>query len=536
MMCLRPIAYLLSTCTLVPLASFAVLVVVPVAAQEVVQEVPGPENEALSDALRRLSRNPDSVSALVDAGHASLALDDVGAALGFFSRAQAQRPEDDSVLTGLALVAVRRGEGSIAVQLFDNASAAGASLAPYAADRGLAYDLVGNNARAQRLYRQALSREESDEVTRRLALSYAISGDGAASEAILLPLLQRQDRSAYRSRAFALAILGQEDEAVTIAETMLPPRLSGRLAPYLRYMPNLTHAQQAAAANLGRFPSAADIGRDTAQVMAMADEAEEANAPVVLARADRLTPSGEPLGPPAAAGSGELPALAATAQAAVANSPATASVAQVPPPPARSPEPVLAAVIAEQALVRPAPQQEAVIVARLEGPVPPPVTTGEVRPSFSISSPPSAPEPAEEVIDLAEAFAEFTLPAGARPPTPAAGAVDITAITPAREAPPPPAPTPPPPPAHPSRHWVQVATGQDVAAFRFDWRRIVRSAAGLLDGREAYSARWNQTNRLVTGPFDSARAANQFVTQLDQAGIDAFRFTSAEGEQVRPID
>jgi tetratricopeptide (TPR) repeat protein len=480
-------------------------------AQEVVQQLPGPANDALADALRRLSRNPDNVAALVDAGNASLALGDVPAALGFFSRAQARRPEDGAVLTGLALVAVRRGEGTIAVQLFDNANAAGAALAGHAAERGLAYDLIGNNARAQRLYRQALSREESDEVIRRLALSYAISGDGAASEATLLPLLQRQDRSAWRSRAFALAIMGQDEEAITIAETMLPQRLSLRLAPYLRYMPQLTRAQQAAAANLGRFPSATDIGRDTPQIAALDEEADEPAAPTP-SRSDRLTPIGAPLGSPAASAtpaapaalrvaSGELPALAT----ATSESPAVSVPA---PAPAREPAEARPSI----ALVTPTPPPEQVAEP-----------AGE-----------QAWEQNGETIDLAEAFADFTLPAGGLRVAPSAGAVDVTAIEPAREAPP--APAPAPPPAHPSRHWVQVATGQDLSAFRFDWRRIVRNADGLLDGREAYTARWNQTNRLVTGPFESAREADRFVAQLDGAGIDAFRFTSAEGEQLRPID
>ena len=89
-----------------------------------------------------------------------------------------------------------------------------------------------------------------------------------------------------------------------------------------------------------------------------------------------------------------------------------------------------------------------------------------------------------------------------------------------------------PPPRHPSRIWVQVATGQDIAAFRFDWRRMVREADGLLDRREPHRARWGQTNRLLVGPFASTREANQFVTQLGEKGIDAFRFTSSAGEEV----
>ncbi|MGB3165934.1 MAG: hypothetical protein WBA68_04070, partial [Alteraurantiacibacter sp.] len=250
-------------------AGVALMPAAPAFAQAVVQAAPDPAEQDLTNALQRLSGNPRNVPALLDAGYASLALDDERAAVGFFNRAQAERPDDGRVLIGLALVAVRRGEGPIAIQLFDNANAAGSPMAPFASDRGLAYDLVGANSRAQGLYRQALSREENDEVVRRLALSYAISGDGAASEATLLPLLQRQDRRAYRTRAFALAILGSSDEANSIAETMLPPRLSQRLSPYLQYMPRLTRAQQAAAANLGRFPVIAEIGRDTPQIAAL---------------------------------------------------------------------------------------------------------------------------------------------------------------------------------------------------------------------------------------------------------------------------
>ena len=82
---------------------------------------------------------------------------------------------------------------------------------------------------------------------------------------------------------------------------------------------------------------------------------------------------------------------------------------------------------------------------------------------------------------------------------------------------------------------MQVATGQDTAAFRFDWRRIKREAGGLLDTREAFQARWGESNRLLTGPFPNAAAANAFVAQLTEKGVDAFRFTSATGEEVRPL-
>src|SRR5205085_5995291 len=128
----------------------------------------------------------------------------------------------------------------------------------------------GDNARAQRDYYVVLAAGPDPVVSRRLALSQAMAGDVRGAEQTLLPLLQKQDLAAYRTRAFALAIAGRGEEAVQIAETMLPATLSGRMSPYLRYMPRLTRAQQAAAANLGAFPAAGEIGRDDPALAAYA--------------------------------------------------------------------------------------------------------------------------------------------------------------------------------------------------------------------------------------------------------------------------
>ena len=481
-------------------------------AQEVVQALPDPAAERLNEALRRLSRNPESVPALVAAGRASLNLGDVDAALGFFSRAQAVAPEDTRVLVGLALVAIRRGQAVTALELFENAEAGGVQMSAYEAEQALAYDLVGRNDRAQRLYRRSLAREDNPEIRRRLALSYAISGNAGDSETTLLPLLQRQDRAAFRTRAFVLAILGREQEAIAIAETMLPQRLSMRLAPYLRYMPRLTPAQQAAAAHQGRFPSAREIGTDTSRIAAFSDNDRAQPRPqaVTSSRAnasDRLSPQGEPLGPAVAAreeSTLELPPVEAASV-----------VAEASPPPPAAVEPsaqITSAMAGEPDFAE--PQDARPFFTQVELP----------------SQRPAEPEPEE--IDLAAAFADFTLEA-AQPPPSAEGAVDITAIEPPRERP---APAEPTPPAHPSRHWVQVATGQDTSAFRFDWRRIVRGAGGLLDDAEPFTARWGQTNRLLTGPYDTARAAQAVVSELAGEGVDSFRFTSQEGEEIQELD
>lgn len=542
-------------CNCIAAAALPLPFVAPVQAQEVVQALPDPATETLNDALRRLSRNPESVPALVAAGRASLDLNDVSAALGFFSRAQAVAPEDGRVLVGLALVAVRRGEAVTALQLFRNAEAAGERMAPHAADHGLAYDLVGRNGRAQRLYRLALSQDESPEVLRRLALSYAIAGNADASEATLLPLLQRQDRAAYRTRAFALAIRGRDEEAIAIAETMLPQRLSLRLAPYLRYMPRLTRAQQAAAANLGHFPAANEVGRDTAEIAAYAgaDGTRAGPTPTRQTRAaERLEPRGEPLGPAIAqAPSEQAPAveqeiaaaeIAAEETAADELPPVAASAPPSPTPATPAPVGELPALseVADDPVTRPRVRQDSTVVATLgDGPQFP--DPEEARPSFSLTETPGsnadAPEPrtageaAPETIDLAEAFSDFTLESSSVPST--QGAVDITTIVPPRERPEPEAP---PPPAHPARHWVQVATGQDTSAFRFDWRRIVRNSDGLLDDAEAFTAPWGQTNRLLTGPFDSADEAQDMVSSLAGEGVDSFRFSSREGDEIQSLD
>ena len=63
--------------------------------------------------------------------------------------------------------------------MFAEAVALGAPEAEIAADRGLAWDMLGDPARAQADYALALRREDDPEVRRRLALSLAISGQRA---------------------------------------------------------------------------------------------------------------------------------------------------------------------------------------------------------------------------------------------------------------------------------------------------------------------------------------------------------------------
>ena len=57
----------------------------------------------------------------------------------------------------------------------------------------------------------------------------------------------------------------------------------------------------------------------------------------------------------------------------------------------------------------------------------------------------------------------------------------------------------------------------------------------LLDRPAPQVAKWGQTNRLVAGPFGSAREADQLVSRLKEKDVDSFRFTSDQGEEVKPL-
>ncbi len=564
--------------------------------REVVQPLPDDAAITLNSALRRLSSDPTDLSALLRAGRASLKLGDVDAAMGFFTRADDLGETHGEARAGLAAVQVYKKRPLEALELFAKAEQEGASLDPYARDRGLAYDLVGDNARAQALYREVLSRGKDDEVLRRLALSFAIAGDRQSMEDTLLPLLEAEDLASFRTRAFGLAAMGNADEAVEIVNVVMPPSLSGRISPYLRYMPRLTRAQQAAAGNFGHFPEAESIGKDDPRIAQIA--ADTRGNTRNAASGDRLVPKGEPLGnaassqtrvaqaepqqrtgviaqsdlasqrvsapprpsgaapglspsaqtvtspsqsgPPArAAGeiapieSSRAPTLpapvspgetpASPRQAPVSSRPAQASTATPTPGPAPTPEMFLP----QQAAAPPAsaPPASAPPAAAPPQPQPSAPQLTQTPPAQSPQAAPPATRP--EPVSLAQAFSGFQLPnpeAEAEP-----GAVDITTIEPPREI------KEPPKPVHPRRFWVQVATGADRGALRWDWRRITREADSLMDGKKGYLADWGRTNRLLTGPFDSEGEARDFVNELKDAGIDSFPFNSAEGEAIDPL-
>lgn len=549
----------------------------------VVGQASGGYTVELNSALARLAQNPRDANALIDAGTAALATGDADAAIGFFTRADQVEPGNARAKAGLAGAHVRNEDPFTAIRLFAEAERSGPLSGALLADRGLAYDLVGDNSTAQRYYR--LAGPFNDEALRRLSLSLAIAGDKRGSESALSPLLTRQDKSAWRVRAFSLAILGDTDQAVSIANAMMPAGLATGIAPYLRYMRQLTPAQQAAAANLGHFPRASEIGRDDPRI---AQYSRPVPRPAQTGPDAGLIPAGRQLGSrdaerlarqerdrerergrernrqasrererppePIVATTTTTPPPTTTPRVAAVSRPAPPiAVAPTPPPmfrPAPPPPPPVSAAPQIAPSASAPPQGAPVVVARLPEPVvaipalAPSATDRPVQgPSFdllppaaasapapAVAAPPSAaPKPALAPRSLADAFSEFSRPTIST--TPAPGAVDVRRLAPARPAAP--KEIKPAVPAQPSRIWVQVATGRDKRALAFDWRKMSRESAALFRSRKPYVASWGQTNRLLTGPFESEAAAEDYINKLRKADVaGAFLWTSPAGQVV----
>ena len=69
------------------------------------------------------------------------------------------------------------------------------------------------------------------------------------------------------------------------------------------------------------------------------------------------------------------------------------------------------------------------------------------------------------------------------------------------------APVKPKEAAHPKRYWVQIATGSNLDALKFDYRRMTKKQPELFKSQKAWTSPWGQTRRLVVGPFDAFKAA-----------------------------
>lgn len=405
----------------------------------------------LSSALGRLAANGTDTSALLDAGRASIDLEDYRAAIGFLTRAEQGAPRDGAVKAALGSAMVHMENPTRALDYFGEAQLLGAPERLFLADRGLARDLLGQQDAAQRDYQLAISIAPGDELTRRYALSLGISGETDRAIQLLTPQLRAQDRAAWRLRAMILAMGGRDKEAADIVNATMPPALAQNILPYLTQMDRLNPAQQAAAAHFGRFPSG-ELGprRKPVQVAAVAP----APSPAPVAATGKRPPRGvrpssndsaaalAPAATPRRTAPGPAPTPApAAVQPAPAPTPAPATLrpASVAPTPAPVPMPAPVTTLppapaaVQPSAPAPTPQPVGVAINSSSGPVGPGFSINDLgRPSTAaVSAPPSGspavPPPA---------------PASTPAPAPASAIPVPTAETPASAVPATPGPAP----------------------------------------------------------------------------------------------
>ena len=486
----------------------------------------------LRDAMRRISFSPSDADALADAGNASLLLGDANAALNFFTRANAIRPNNSRIVSGLAIATVRTENPFEALRLFDDAVRLGASERSIAADRALAFDLLGNFGRAQQDYQLARTVASSDDIIIRQAVSLSLAGQKEQADAMLLPLLQRNSPTAWRARAFMLAARGDLRESNKVAQGFMDAASAQKMERFFRLMPNLTGAQQAAAIHLGHFPTSQSVGRDSEQVRRVAATAQQ---PAVGPAQNRLIPSGAPLvTKPTAARDAKSEAKPQSRPDRRAQE-RVAVQAAVPPTP--RPDPVVAKVEPAVTVAAATPTaQEPVTLAAATPPQPAPakiiaaptsVPATNASAGFSLDAivgaieiPESEQRPSEIPVDLKKL----------KPVTPKAAAdaskapkIDPKAAAKAKlEA------------ANPARIWVQIATGE-ASGLGFDYRKLTKNNPVLFKAQKPWTSPWGKTARLLVGPFADVKAAKKWEGDFKKAGGDAFMWKSEIGVPVNAL-
>jgi len=163
-------------------------------ASDVVAQSGASNSVNLQDALRRIARNSNDSSALADAGLAALQMGDTRAAIGFLAKADQIYPRSGRVKAGLARALLIEENPFGALRYFDQAIRNGVPLRSIAADRGLAYDLIGRNADAQKDYELAIGKDDSDQLRSRYAISLGISGNMEKADEVLSIVTEKQSR------------------------------------------------------------------------------------------------------------------------------------------------------------------------------------------------------------------------------------------------------------------------------------------------------------------------------------------------------
>ncbi|WP_148276468.1 SPOR domain-containing protein [Sphingobium sp. SYK-6] len=393
---------------------------------EVVQATPpAAAVEQLNRNLAQLSRNPQDVNALLGAGQAALDLGDIQAANGFYARANMVNPRLGKAKLGLAIVQIALKQPVEAAMNFDLAAELGEQAQGHLAERGLAYDLTGQQEKAQRDYAAALRANPGDQLARlRHAVSLGISGRVAESDSELEKQLSDGDREAWRMRAFIYAMNGRIGEARRVTQSVMPKGLAEALDPYMQRLPLLDAGQKAAAAYYGEFPAnvlklaAPDPVRERdVQVAAANAEREAARSSRRNRSSDRNAGRDSRQRTANAGQAAERPSASTPASAGWSNAPkAPAGQPPAPTTPTPTPAPAPAASAPASTQLASGAQTAPPSRATTPPPAPAPQTQG------ATAAPPRAQGPSDPGTAIAAATPS-TPPSGPAPaPAPSAGA------------------------------------------------------------------------------------------------------------------
>jgi Flp pilus assembly protein TadD len=493
--------------------------------------------ERLNSNLTRLSRAPTDVDALLGAGMAAYELGDAQAANGFFMRADMVNPRMGRVKLGLALVALQLKQWRDAADNFEAAAQLGEPATRYLAERALAYDLNGQQDKAQRDYAAALRARPGDkDVIRGYAVSLGASGKLADAEAMIRPLLFQSDRSAWRDRVMILAMNGRTAEARRIAQTVMPRPLADSMDPYLQRMGALTPAQRVAAARYGQFPAdglrlAPVTAPPPAQLATRQSDRNDRRKKNARTQAAPPAPLQDDSRLAAAMPRGDAPPLVAQpaplSQPPVSQAPFGRNDARNDDPDGWTAVERAARAQRPAAAPRPLPRPAPALATAAPAPNSQPRSLAAIMADIDV--PESERRGATQAVDLAEVDriraerrAAEAKAAADKAKNEAAAKAKAEAEEKARLK------------ANPARYWVQVATGRDSGALAFDLRRL-RKTYSALAGLDGWTAEWGATRRLLVGPFTTMAKAKVVESDLRKAGSDSFAWRSEAGEAVTAL-
>lgn len=539
-------------------ASALLLGASPAIAQGAFVQTRNPDADALATQMRVLAENPRDVEALLAAARLSTRLGDLSGALALLQRAEGIEAGNPRIASNRAAVLVRQERPGEALRLFQQAESRGVDPREFAADRGFAYDLLGQPLLAQRDYKLALATRREDDLVRRYALSLGISGNKAEAERELDALLRAQDRAAWRDRAFILAMNGDLAGAEKIAATVLPGAAGRNLLPFFRRIATLGPADRAFAVHFGELsPTPARLADAR---MAPSLPAYTGPAPVQITQTPPVKPASAPLrdearGRRATPAARPAPVQVARAEVApvarpVVNPPAPAPAA---PQPTAAPRPIVQPTPAPQPEVRrvaPADSPLASIIANISVPeservpaarpverAPKPVVAARARPEAR-RVPAAEEEEAKPAKPATRKGARAEEEADAKPSKPgkpgARKGEEVADAKPVKGKKPEPK-KPDPKKAEPERVWVQVASGANESTVDRAWKGVTAKAPKLFRAHGGWWMPFKATNRIVTGPFKTSGEAQAFVNKLAGEDVSAFVVTSEAGQKVTRI-